>query len=468
MDIHTEKTGDPPTVIGGEYGLGSKYDGFQTSKMTDTAMVEEQKLEEYAYKDDRQWRVFSISKNRRRNAAKMLKAVIITQMIVQPLFSWLEHLRTTSETTSRLFDTAGDLITHCPYWISFGIIACSLAWLWRRAPIMVCSGLSLAAVSQAIVLYYYRSYHPENLTQLKAQVIALWSAFWFLYLDYVWWLGQSRLRRAARSQQNAGVADLDLSGTGKTSLKTMYQALKRPSRANDFFQRMFASRLLVAAVVLFDIVSLVYLPPDMLTDYLSTLNCEVRIEQPLSDDLFYEFTALPKSDSSFFRLSYCPEPQQWASLIREMNKHADETAAKAKAYVASKATWATDWGWDNEIDWDQPVACVAYCFLKGEDDELSAMMSHPMGPESLPEMYFCRGEHGYTGGCEETGLKLGFDVTKEGWMNDYLGSVHDSDDGPEGEPWNPDRRVHWNGEELEFPELRADEKYWIVDSGSLA
>jgi len=60
----------------------------------------------------------------------------------------------------------------------------------------------------------------------------------------------------------------------------MHYALNRkPQRTNGgFLQTRLASRLALAVLVLFDIVSLVYLPPDMLTDYLSTVNCEVRVK----------------------------------------------------------------------------------------------------------------------------------------------------------------------------------------------
>jgi hypothetical protein len=208
---------------------------------------------------------------------------------------------------------------------------------------------------------YYRGQHPEVVTQSQAHAIAFWAAAWFLYIGFAWWSGQCRLRRAARLQQDApeaGNADADAnsSGNGKTSLATMYHALNRkPQRANGgFFQTKIVSRLALAALIFFDIVSLVYLPPDMLTDYLSTVNCEVRVEDLHWNRIFYQFTAHPRPNSSFLGLGYCPESQQWASIIREMTKHADETRAEAEAYAANKATWAEDWD-DDEIDYDQPV-----------------------------------------------------------------------------------------------------------------
>jgi hypothetical protein len=467
-DIQMEKTGDTAATIGGEDKPSTKHDDFPTAKLADTAVVEEQKLQEHANENnDRRWRTFTPSKKRRDKAVDILKVAIITQMTFRPLVAWLEHLYKTSESTSRLINTTACLIGHCPYWLSFGIIACSLAWLWRRTTRLFFNGLGLVTVSLSLLLYYYRTHYPENFTQFQTHATAFWAAFWFLDFDFVLWLVQSRLRRAVKLQQDApeaGDADAhaDSSGNGKMSLATMYHALKRKPRADGgFLQTNFASRLALAAVVLFDIFTLVYLPPDMLADYLTTLSCEVRVEDLHSNGIFYEITAHPRSNSSFLGLGDCSESQQWASLIREMNKHADETRAKAEAYAARKAAWTDDWD-DSEIDYDQPVSCVAWCFRTGENDELQGLMSHPLGPDDLPEMFFCRGEHGYSGDCAKTGLRLGFDVTKKGWMNDYLGSFHDAGDGPEGEVWDANRRVHWNGEELEFPELNEEEGGAVV------
>jgi len=462
MDIQTEKAGSPVIITGEEEISEAKHDSFQTKKLADTAAVEEQKLQRHDDESDRRWRVFPFSKKGRDKATAILKAVIISQMIILPFAAWLEHLFTTSEFTRRLLSTTGDLILHCPYWISFGIIASSLAWLWRRATVLFCGALGLVAIFISLMLYYYRSRHPEDVTQSQAHAFAFTAAFGFLYIDCLWWACQSRLRHAARLQQGAGDVDADLPGSARMSLTTMYHALNRLDRkahATDFTPKKFVSRRALATIVLFDIVSLVYLPPDTLTDYISTLNCKVNVEDLHSNGVFYEFTARPRFNSSFPSLSYCPESQQWTSLIREMNRHAYDTADKAKAYEVSKAARVSEWDERlDEIDFDQPVSCVAWCFRTGEGDEILGLMSHPIGPEDLPEMNWCRGEHGYSGDCEATGLKLGFDVTKEGWMNDYLGWVHDAEDGPEGERWDGNRRVHWNGEELEFPELDEEEE----------
>ena len=160
----------------------------------------------------------------------------------------------------------------------------------------------------------------------------------------------------------------------------------------------------------------------------------MSVEDLRSNRVFFELTTRPKSDFSFLGLGSYTESQQWASLIREMTKH---------AHAASRAALASDWdGYETEIDYDQPVSCVAWCFRMGEDDRLLGIMSHPLRPLDLQEMSFCRGEHGYSGDCEERGLRLGFDVTKEGWLSDYLGWAHDAEDGPEGWRWDGNRKMH--------------------------
>lgn len=429
-------------------------------------MSEETNLQSSSGENDRRWRIFPLSKQRRDKSVETIKAIIVLQMIIHPLVAWILHFYAYSDFTAKVFNTAGELIERFPYWASFGIIVCSLAWLWRRAHALVFSGLGLVVTYLCWMLFYYRSYYPENLTQSEAHVYAFSAATWFLYIDFVWWLGQRRLRRAASLQQEDtektkdGDTGADLSGNGRTSLTTMYRVLNRTTPTQRLFRKKLASRLAFVVALLLDVVTLTYLRPDMLTDYLSTLNCEVQVEDLHHNEMFLEFTVHPRSNSSLFHLNYCPQSQEWFALTREMDKRAFQTLAASAAYKATKAAWAAenDWEDDGEIDYDQPSSCLAYCFRTGENDELLGILSRPLlGADDLPEMYFCRGEHGYLGDCEQTGRKLGFDVTKEGWLNDYLGWVHDGDDGPEGERWDANRKVRWNGEELEFPPLEKEE-----------
>jgi hypothetical protein len=81
--------------------------------MTDTAVVQEPKLQEHANEtNNRRWRV---SNERRHNATQVLKSAIIGQMIFHPLVAWLKHLYTTSAATNRLVNTAADFIDDFPY-----------------------------------------------------------------------------------------------------------------------------------------------------------------------------------------------------------------------------------------------------------------------------------------------------------------------------------------------------------------
>jgi hypothetical protein len=90
--------------------------------------------------------------------------------------------------------------------------------------------------------------------------------------------------------------DVDLLCNGEKSFATIYRAPNRKLRAKGgFLQTKLASRLILAAVVvLFDIYTLVYLPPDTLTEFLSTLTCEVRVEDLHSNRVFLEFHRSPE------------------------------------------------------------------------------------------------------------------------------------------------------------------------------
>jgi hypothetical protein len=146
--------------------------------MTDTAVVQEHKLQEQAAEtnNDTRWRVFTLSKKRRDKVTQVLKAAIIGQMVFRPLVAWLEYLYATSEATNRLVNTTADSIDNFPYWLSFGIIACSIAWLWRRAAMSLRISLGAVTVSLSLVVCYHRSHHPEVVTQSQAHVIAFWAA----------------------------------------------------------------------------------------------------------------------------------------------------------------------------------------------------------------------------------------------------------------------------------------------------
>lgn len=464
MENPKEQIADDAAATGEDNSSRGDCDRSRTAKTANTAILEDTESQTSSDEHDRRWGLFSLSRKRRDKSVEIFKAVIVFQMIAHPLVAWAFHFFAYYESAAKYFNAAGDLIDRFPYWASFGVIVCSLAWLWRRAHVPVCSGLGLAAAYLSGMLSYYRCYHPEKLTQSEAHVISFWAAAWFLYIASVWWLGQRRLRCAARLQREDAEKikdqdkDVDLSGYGRTSLATMYRVLNRTTPTQRLFRTKLASRFAFAFALLFDFVTLIYIPPDRLTDYLSTLNCEVNVEDLHQNGMFFEFTTRPKTNSSPFRLTYCPQTQQWLALTREMDKRAFQTLAASAAYKATKAAWAAenDWEDDGEIDYDQPSSCLAFCFRAGENDQLLGFMSRPLGPEDLPEMIFCRGEYGYLGDCERTGRRLGFNVTKEGWMNDYLGWVHDEGDGPEGERWDANRKVHWNGVELEFPPLKKE------------
>lgn len=135
-------------------------------------------------------------------------------------------------------------------------------------------------------------------------------------------------------------------------------------------------------------------PPTFVDEYLSSLNCKAQMEKLDFDNQHFEFTATATNTTSPFSHS-CSEPQQLWALEKIMNAHINESDA----------------------------TCGVYCVRRADDGQLFGYISQVR--EGLVDMYYCRGGYGSFGpGCDAEGEEYGYDVGKEGWMDDVY------------EPWN--------------------------------
>jgi hypothetical protein len=133
-------------------------------------------------------------------------------------------------------------------------------------------------------------------------------------------------------------------------------------------------------------------PPDLVTQYLSTINCSAHITALDGVNQHFQFTTSNKS-GPFARP--CSGNHQLYALAETMNAHIN----------ASSAT------------------CGVWCFRQSESGDLMGFVSQVSF--GLVDMYYCRGAYQAFGpDCEAEGEEYGYDVRREGWMSDVF------------EPWN--------------------------------
>lgn len=133
-------------------------------------------------------------------------------------------------------------------------------------------------------------------------------------------------------------------------------------------------------------------PPPLADEYLSYLNCKAQFTKLDFDNQHFEFAATNKT-GPFARS--CSEQQQLITIERIMTSHVT----------------------------DSDATCGVWCLRRAEDGQLFGYISQVRG--GLVDMYYCRGGYGSFGpDCEAEGEDYGYDVGKEGWMDDIF------------EPWN--------------------------------
>lgn len=127
-------------------------------------------------------------------------------------------------------------------------------------------------------------------------------------------------------------------------------------------------------------------PPAFVDEYLSLKNCKAQSTELDFDNQHFEFTTV-NTTSTFARS--CSETQQLWTIERIMMAHINESDA----------------------------TCGVWCVRRAEDGQWFGYISQVRG--GLVDMYYCRGGYGSFGpDCEVEGEEYGYDVGKEGWMDD--------------------------------------------------
>lgn len=329
---------------------------------------------------------------------KAMKYFLIGGMTIWPIEFWtLEH--------------GEDLMSKVPYTASFGIIACSMAWKWKTASVLVFRTHVFFLAVYSSMLAYFCHISPGFVARSRAPTFFF--AMFMLFLDLLA-LILSRLQRVARSQhwqdeEKGGEAGLQNKDSESIAVApgSERRGLDRSTRPKVSARKSLVSRLALALLVLVNIATLISSPPKALSNYLATAGCSVRIEDVHNDRAHLRFTAQARNSSSSTMVGpSCNLDRQISVIQREMNKHAEAVISANTASAAAIPAGS---------------ACAVYCYRKMEDGDLMGTISQALDAGALPDMSLCRGQHGFYGDCEAVGEKLGYDTTKEGWLNDVRG-----------------------------------------------
>lgn len=328
---------------------------------------------------------------------RAIKYFLVGGMTIWPIEIWtLEH--------------AEGLMSKVPYTVSFGIIACSMAWKWKTASVLVFRTHAFFLVVYSSMLAYFCQISPGFVARSRAPTFSF--AMFTLSLDLLA-LILSRFQRVAHSQhwqdeEKGGEAGSQSKGSESTAVApgSEHRGLDRNTRPKLSARKSLASRLALALLVLVNIATLVSSPPKAFSNYLASAGCSVRIEDVHDDRAHLRFIAQARNSSSTMVGPSCSLDRQMSVIQREMNKHAEAVISANTASAAAIPAGS---------------ACAVYCYRKMEDGDLMGTISQALDAGALPDMSFCRGQHGFYGDCEAVGEKLGYDTTKEGWLNDVHG-----------------------------------------------
>lgn len=284
--------------------------------------------------------------------------------------------------------------TPVPYALAVGIVGGSIAWAWWSQGF---AGLRRTCSHAGILLFldgYVRPLDPEA----KASPFFAISIFTCVVLVLLALFGDRKIELEQGDDTSA------------TSLRENTEAAREiksavvpdaPSQAShvqshvgfDSRVRGLASRLqtIHGAFVVATIATLSTFaihPPETVTSILSVINCEAhctRLPRSLGNN-HIEFTT---TNRNMTLARHCSQPQQEMTLSDAMWEHIE----------TSKAT------------------CGVSCLRRTESGGLVGYISEVN--YGLVDMHYCRGEYESFGpGCEAEGENYGYDVSREGWMND--------------------------------------------------
>jgi hypothetical protein len=287
-----------------------------------------------------------------------------------------------------------------PYCVSIPIFIGSLAWGRRTLKLATFVGLCCLAVMFYANDFYYRVYLPEvdlRLFSTKSVVVCA-----FMVLTAVF--GDCKVEppeESSAAPEHYSTEDAEAARDNKSTESHIGSAQTSAGRsqtkigswmARNVVNRLPNIRTASTLAFIAAVATMITHPPTLVQDYLSSINCEAHVAKLDYDDQHFQFSATSKKTGMF--ASFCSGPQQLLTIESVMNEHVNKSDA----------------------------TCGVWCARLAEDGQVFGYISQVTS--GLVDMYYCRGQYGSFGpDCEVEGDDYGYDVSREGWMND----VH--------EPW---------------------------------
>jgi hypothetical protein len=288
-----------------------------------------------------------------------------------------------------------------PYHVCIPIFGGALAWSRRyRRPANFWSACSLAVVFFANDFYYRYLGLDETLPFIStksasASALMVYSA---VFGDCKFEPESSSTDPADHSTEDTEAARDNKSTEAHVGSAQSSQTRTSSRMAHKIYDRLPNIRTASTLSFIAAVATMMMHPPILLQEQLSKLNCEAHVTKLDFDDQHFQFSATRKKTGMF--ASFCSEPQQLLVIERAMNEHVN----------GSDAT------------------CGVWCARRAVDGQVLGFISQT--GFGLVDMYYCRGGYGSFGpDCEVEGEDYGYDVSREGWMNDIhkLWSVLEED-----------------------------------------
>lgn len=281
---------------------------------------------------------------------------------------------------------------HVPYPVSIPIFAGSLAWSRRYRKPVTFWALSFSAVvifATDVYLHVHapdaepwRAFSGKSLSGCALMVLSAVFGDWNIEPE-------SSTAPANHSKEDTEAArdtKLLVPHEGSPRTSPVQPQSKLSSLMAYMSNRLPTIGTAAAMAFIAAVATAIHHPPTFADEYLSSLNCKAQTTKLDFDNQHFEFTATSTTSTS---LRSCSEPQQLWALEKIMNAHINESDA----------------------------TCGVYCVRRADDGQLFGYISQVR--YGLVDMYYCRGGYGSFGpDCEAEGEEYGYDVGKEGWMDD--------------------------------------------------
>jgi hypothetical protein len=292
----------------------------------------------------------------------------------------------------------GDIFTgrHVPFPLAIGLCASATAWAWKfQEPVVFVKKCLVALLFHLVQRDAFKwPFFVNSVLVCGYHVLLMISGVRRekkLEMEQSCDAAKSRVREdedveAARDEKGAEAPDASFQAS-----KGRFHAGSR-STTQTLAKRLPSKNTALLAALLATAATMTFHAPELVSQYLSTINCSAHITALDPSNQHFSFTTSDKP-GRFARP--CAGDQQIYTLVKPILAHVN----------ASSAT------------------CGVWCLRWTEEGELVGFVSQ-VG-YGLVDMYYCRGMYQAFGpDCEAEGEEYGYDVGREGWMSEVF------------EPWN--------------------------------